>query len=532
MRCPWSVPIPANRPARVVANAEQLVILKALYARTGEDATKDDVAEVSRETGLQEKWIRKWIKRQRGGKRNKGKKASKAPVVDTPGQVPTLDDSPGVGCGTLDDATSHMASRLNASMRPVFDLHSEGPAWHSPLGQLASASASSTRDSPSSGSCASSFAAGTAAVQGSPPLHAALTVLPRSNAASGKESLTGTSQTTPPVQVVHPGASFTVPLRVETAQSSLYMIPPGEHPPSTGTASSTPGYYDDFSGSQSCHSPDLHPGLPGNRAHTSHLAPLHIPSGGYSMQPQVFNTPGSAPPSAFSPAVSSDYPGFPMGNSYFYRLLNESGDSAAPVEPPPFHSTYFLADYTRPPDVPPELWSPLPGFLSPVTLGDASGFGFPATPVSYQMRMTDLLALTRNMRALAAERPGGPSDISCPDADAQMAEGSLSATHGAGATGVNDSSPLSHSLDSEGAHGICDTSKIGHARRSGGATATPGSGEETDDDDEVVTPCEEVELFLPPDSHPAVATTEATAKAKEVYRGQVAIMDNTSDEPE
>ena len=53
MRCPWSVattPIP--RPTRVVANADQLVILNALYARVGEDATKKDVEEASKETGL------------------------------------------------------------------------------------------------------------------------------------------------------------------------------------------------------------------------------------------------------------------------------------------------------------------------------------------------------------------------------------------------------------------------------------------------------------------------------------------------
>lgn len=42
----------AGLPQRVVATPDQLVILNALYARTGEDATKEDIKEASRETGL------------------------------------------------------------------------------------------------------------------------------------------------------------------------------------------------------------------------------------------------------------------------------------------------------------------------------------------------------------------------------------------------------------------------------------------------------------------------------------------------
>ncbi|KAI0699949.1 hypothetical protein C8T65DRAFT_295148 [Cerioporus squamosus] len=54
----WSVAIreqrsPAeSRRGRVVANNAQLVVLRALYNRTGDNPTKEDVEEVVRETGL------------------------------------------------------------------------------------------------------------------------------------------------------------------------------------------------------------------------------------------------------------------------------------------------------------------------------------------------------------------------------------------------------------------------------------------------------------------------------------------------
>ncbi|KAI0357530.1 hypothetical protein OH77DRAFT_1588397 [Trametes cingulata] len=538
MRCPWSVPIPANRPARVVANAEQLAILKALYARTGEDATKDDIGAVSRETGLQEKWIRKWIKRQRAGKRSKRKKITKPQVPQDATVAHAFSGSPGNSDASGETTPQSASASLSASMRPVFDLHSAGPAWHSPLGHLAPASGSSAGDSPSSGSGTSSTASVT---QASPP-HASLTVLPRGLTASAnaKDSLTGTMLTTPVFQVVQPGASFTVPLRLGTAsvpctsaQSSLYKIPPGEHPPSADVASPKPGYrgpdFPEFHAARA-HSSLAHSGFAGDRAHTSHLTPLHIPSGGYPTQPHLSNSPYSAPPSAFSSAMSSGYSGFAgtMGNSYFYRLLNESAASNAPDEAPPLHPTHFLGDNIRPAHVPPELWSPLPGFLSPVAPGDGSGYGYPATPVSYQMRMSDLVALTKHVRAVAAGRAREQEhEDQSSDEPTETARPSLSVGSSESATEINPS-PVQRLAQGDSAALIAP--EVGYATQGGNALATPESGDETDDDeDEVVTPCEEVELFLPND-HPMVQPDNGAPKDKEVYRSDVAIADGTLDE--
>ena len=53
----WSIAIRQevpgeSRPARVVANKSQLAVLHALYARTGENATKAEIDDVVRTTGL------------------------------------------------------------------------------------------------------------------------------------------------------------------------------------------------------------------------------------------------------------------------------------------------------------------------------------------------------------------------------------------------------------------------------------------------------------------------------------------------
>ena len=53
----WSIAIRQevpgeSRPARVVANKSQLTVLHALYARAGENATKSEIDDVVRTTGL------------------------------------------------------------------------------------------------------------------------------------------------------------------------------------------------------------------------------------------------------------------------------------------------------------------------------------------------------------------------------------------------------------------------------------------------------------------------------------------------
>ena len=46
---------------RTVASAAQLVVLRMLYDRAGDDATKAEIEEVSRETGLYVQLVSRWF---------------------------------------------------------------------------------------------------------------------------------------------------------------------------------------------------------------------------------------------------------------------------------------------------------------------------------------------------------------------------------------------------------------------------------------------------------------------------------------
>ncbi|KAF7795387.1 hypothetical protein EIP86_006545 [Pleurotus ostreatoroseus] len=56
---------PDNGPTRKVASKNQLLILHAFRNRVASKASKDELEEVSRQTGLDVKWIRKWLSRQK-----------------------------------------------------------------------------------------------------------------------------------------------------------------------------------------------------------------------------------------------------------------------------------------------------------------------------------------------------------------------------------------------------------------------------------------------------------------------------------
>ncbi|KAI8994210.1 hypothetical protein BD414DRAFT_481768 [Trametes punicea] len=423
MRCPWSVPLPsAHRPPRVVANADQLVILNALYARVGQDATKDDIGEVSRETGLQEKWIRKWIKRKRNAKGGKGNSKASAfvtpsPVVRKPGK-----DSPKARptAGASDAETT-----LHGSMRPVFDLHSAGPAWHTSLGQPGPASGSvKTSTAIGSPPVSEHSCSGVLPVSGSALAHTQPTVMAQGGIpASGHLSLTSLRPTTSLVQVAHPGDSFTVPLRIDRSSSvqlgsgpSSLSLPAGSYGPQSCISPDVPspalGYDTLEFRSQAAPPP---PRAPDNtRLHFSQLTPLHIPSG----YPADMPAPGpgfSAPPFAYmGPSGFALGPGcLSDGAAYLYRLLNESSGDGPPPEAPPFHLVYYPGE--RGLEIPsPTLWSPS-AFASPIAALEASDFAVPPTPVSYQMRMSDLVALTRSARAAALDT--GPASAVCQAAE-------------------------------------------------------------------------------------------------------------------
>ncbi|KAI9058134.1 hypothetical protein FKP32DRAFT_1761646 [Trametes sanguinea] len=481
LRCPWSVPLPsAPRPPRVVANADQLVILNALYARVGQDASKEQIEEASKATGLEDKWIRKWIKRKRAPRRSKGKKASQFIYASVPqGQPYRAEGSGSPGSGSAQAA-------LNESMRPVFDLHSAGPAFHSPLGQANpvpgafsnsghDGSASPTRDHHSGG----------IDVNGFPLQQPAAPVALAHDARTEHLNVTRLQPAAPIVQVAHPGDSFTVPLRMGMS-SYLSSDSPGVSTPgathgafcagngihsveSLGMPSPALGYASDVSDSAWTSSPAvvLHNGV---RMHYSQLDPLHIPNGGYPA-PVFGGTqgfPGS--PSTFMPQTPFE-PGpgcLTTGAAYLYRLLHESAGNFAPPEVPQVPPTYDVEPLA---EVPSEIWSPMPSFISPVNAGgsEASCFTVPAQPVSYRMQLSDLIALTKRVRA------------------APQAKGDASATGEA-----EEDELTKQSRPESPATAKCVASQTLTPKDNPGMTM---DAHDSEDEEEVVTPCEERDLF-------------------------------------
>ena len=84
--------------------------------------------------------------------------------------------------------------------------------------------------------------------------------------------------------------------------------------------------------------------------------------------------------------------------AYLYEIFHDAPAAAPPPEAPPFSSVFFLPGLTRPSD----LRAPLSDFASTPQLVSHSGYIGAAYPLSYQMRLSDLMALTRAIRLAGA----------------------------------------------------------------------------------------------------------------------------------
>ncbi|KAI0822057.1 hypothetical protein BC628DRAFT_717795 [Trametes gibbosa] len=192
--------------------------------------------------------------------------------------------------------------------------------------------------------------------------------------------------------------------------------------------------------------------LPGNRTHHLNLSPLRIPPEMYTMETSNTNAHLlSAPPSAFSlpgPA-STAFGRSATGGAYLYQLLNDSLGGPVATEPPPFSSTcHFEGALSGLEDVPPDLWSPMHDFGAPVpsqtTVASAYGLGLgltEATPVAYQIRLSDLVALTKSLRGEGCDDAQGSGTPSLLDTGSVMGvhDDNLGTTRSGEATEDEDS---------------------------------------------------------------------------------------------
>ncbi|KAI0631927.1 hypothetical protein C8Q77DRAFT_1122747 [Trametes polyzona] len=530
MRCLWAVPSTSSaRPVRVVANAEQLVILRALYARVGEDATKEDVDEVSRETGLEAKWIRKWIKRQRAP-RGKGKRSAPSKHAESPvsnGSVST-------------DATQTAVHSVYPMESISLDLSYTGANWHHLLpGQLGSSSDTGSSDgspSRSEGSCSDNMTA-----QSVSPTPHTLTALPAPAVGPSSVNL-GVPHPpvilpTRPVQVARPGSSFTVPLRFGLTSPdasgmpypgtsrSLHVAPDGLLP------IHLPGS-DFFSMAQASHI-----SVPAGRAQLLGLTRLDIPGGSHPASEPI---PFSAPPAAFSlpgPLVPG---GFTPVGEYFSRLFNDTDNDLTAIEPPPLHSTCYFGNIAGPSDMPPNLWAP--SNVMPVSSEHAAGFSTPMpTPLSYQIRMSDLVALTKRLRESAAPGPHAAGQHLDSEAAASSPDMAGPTAHAQSPGTCYHTRVDNRSLTYRSGDAMSDVAlslessavipELSMSVLSDDCVDNPGAikdGEVTEDEDEVVTPCEEVDHFLSP--VPATAATSLDKGKAVALPDLVEVADGTEEE--
>ncbi|OBZ68657.1 hypothetical protein A0H81_11195 [Grifola frondosa] len=109
----WSV-VPLPKRPRVIATALQRVALNTLYECRGDNATKDDIERVSRETGLENRWIKKWIGRQSASRRRKLTASTRTSCTGSPNSTPRTSSSNAVGSSRfIHDGASQYAPAYN-----------------------------------------------------------------------------------------------------------------------------------------------------------------------------------------------------------------------------------------------------------------------------------------------------------------------------------------------------------------------------------------------------------------------------------
>ncbi|RPD62639.1 hypothetical protein L226DRAFT_326610 [Lentinus tigrinus ALCF2SS1-7] len=142
--------------------------------------------------------------------------------------------------------------------------------------------------------------------------------------------------------------------------------------------------------------------------------------------PPVADFPGASTtvaPAALS--IPSFVPpiGLTAGAAYLYKIFHSpmEANEAAPPEAPPFNSEFFLPELARPSDMSLDLRLPLSAFSPPVLPVSYHGYSGAAYPLSYQMRLSDLVALTKAIRLAAM--PAASDDTKTPVQDTDVAMG-------------------------------------------------------------------------------------------------------------
>ncbi|KAH9948871.1 hypothetical protein B0H21DRAFT_206122 [Amylocystis lapponica] len=356
---------------RVVANGRQLVLLNQLYQRTGEHASKEDVANTARETGLEERWVKKWVQRQRKSRARKS--------TGTASTVSSADNS----------------LCLEAPCAPT-----------------------------SSVTTVSDPASSTSAVPRNERLTPTVSRQPRpfiqyQPAPSGYS----------PIQVTRPGASFTVPLRPVFSSEDADTQPLAVSPA-------------------------------GSR-HTIQNAYSWLPS--QDAQPSV--------PAAFPVPPAQTELTQSASSLYLSQLLLESGHSipyaVLSSEPPQYFSGCSPPLASRASSVP---------SLQPHSVSVLGGVHFPPPPVAFKMRFADLVALMKRIRTTFEEKlmaaMTGSEDVPW-DTDLYIESRMLR---------LSAASTADYGFPAEGAEVRAD--------------ACLGEEETEDDEDEVVTPGGELEMFF------------------------------------
>ncbi|KAI0763597.1 hypothetical protein BD413DRAFT_581621 [Trametes elegans] len=222
------------------------------------------------------------------------------------------------------------------------------------------------------------------------------------------------------------------------------------------------------------------------------------------ISPEAF-TPGlSAPPSVFSLPLDPLNPAqLSTGSAYLYRMLHDSGEHSAPSDASAFNTTaHYLSDHVLPSAMRPDLWAPAvtglraPGFMTPAvpgpdSVGGDSAFELPGTPVSFQMRMSDLVVLTRSVMGAVAEGGLAPKTGTEGSSEAADAEAARSTAVVQGLPPISARAVFAREAVTKADDDVAMPDLV----PSRGGTA---SGDESGDEEEVVTPCEEVQLDLGP----------------------------------
>ncbi|KAI1794967.1 hypothetical protein LXA43DRAFT_1179271 [Ganoderma leucocontextum] len=386
----------ARGSGRVIANTDQVYALKQFLERAGPDATTKEIEAVAAETGLDGKWIRQWIKRQVNGNRGKSKKVKQSSGSSTGETSTSRGLSPEGSFAPLlpHKAAGQELANPGAGARKFTFVALEGfeagPRIRQHSGQSVTGSAMATSGLVSLSSPAAGYDWSKSPLlrdyQDGP-------LYPQAHSS--------------PMHTADPGASFTAPFRSEaTYQHTTAVSSPDFHVDAVQWSTYKTTY------PQSIREAELFASAAPTIPHYdgSGLGP----SGSYA-SPTVSTTvfPSMTPGPALQDRNVPDC--LTAGSAYLYRLFHEvlaDAPPGAPPETPLSDGGVYMAGLTRPSNTtdgrlggaPPSsatLLSTSVSMLSPVV-------GYAAYPVAYQTRFCDLVHLTKTLRG-DADKHSGPS---------------------------------------------------------------------------------------------------------------------------